>query len=136
MTLKVHRVFRGRSDLLYNPKCHGDHFCQFDKVHNPKRSRVLRRRRALFYNNEGHSDILGPFDLDFLPQKVTRTSEIAVTDFMSMTFKCPLDLLHDPKCLYGWLTLFKTKRVSESFEVALTYFMTQNVTMTYFFGLI
>ena len=97
MTLKIHRVFRGFRDLLYDPKGHGDHFCRFDKGHNPKRSRILRRRRDLLYDYEGHSDILGPFDPGFLPQKVTRNSEIAETDFMPMTFKCPLDLLPDPK---------------------------------------
>ena len=38
MTLKGHRVIRGRRDLLYDPKAHGDFFGRFDLVYDLKRS--------------------------------------------------------------------------------------------------
>ena len=57
MTPKGHRVIRGRRDLLYDPKGHGD----------PQRSR----------------DLCGRFDLVYDLKKVTGSLEVAVTYFMT-----------------------------------------------------
>ena len=38
MTPKVQEVIRGRRDLLYDPKGHGDLCDRFDIVYDPKRS--------------------------------------------------------------------------------------------------
>ena len=39
MTPKGHRVIRGRRDLLYDPKSHGDLCGWFNLVYDTKRSR-------------------------------------------------------------------------------------------------
>ena len=58
MTPKGHRVIRGRSDLLYDPKGHGD----------PKKNHgVIRGRRDLLYDPKGHGDLCGRFDLVYDP---------------------------------------------------------------------
>ena len=41
MNPEGHGVIRGRRDLLYDLKCHGDLCGQFDLVYEPRRSRGL-----------------------------------------------------------------------------------------------
>ena len=57
------------SDLLYDPKGHGNLCVRFDVVYNPKRSRVIRGRRDLLYDPKGHSDLCGRFDLVYDPKR-------------------------------------------------------------------
>ena len=63
MTPKGHRVIRGRHDLLYDPKGHGD------QVYDLKRSWGLRGRRDLLYDPKGHGDLCGRFDLVYDPKR-------------------------------------------------------------------
>ena len=63
MTPKGHRVIRGRRDLLYDPKGHGD-LCG-----TPKGHWVIRGRRDLLYDPIGHGDLCGRFDLVYDPKR-------------------------------------------------------------------
>ena len=47
MTPKGQGVIRGRRDLLYDPKDHGDLCGRFDLAMTPKGRRVIRGRRDL-----------------------------------------------------------------------------------------
>ena len=57
------RVIRGRRDLLYDPKDHGDLCGRFDLVYDPKGHGIIRVRRDLFYDPKGHGDLYGRFHL-------------------------------------------------------------------------
>ena len=57
------------SDLLYDPKGHGDLCGRFDVVYDPKRQRVIRGRHDLLYDPKGHGDLCGPFDLVYDPKR-------------------------------------------------------------------
>ena len=66
MTPKGHRVIRGRHDILYDQKGHGDlGGAYFMAI----RSRVKRGRRNLLYDYKGHGDLCGRFDIDYDPKK-------------------------------------------------------------------
>ena len=69
MTQKCQRVIRGRHDLLYDPKGHGDLCGRFDPVHDPLRQGVIRGRRDLLYEPKGHGDLCGRFDLVYDPKR-------------------------------------------------------------------
>ena len=82
MTPKVHRVIKGRRDLLYDPKGHCVLCGGFDPVFTSKGHGVIRVRHDLSYEPKGQGDLCGRFDL-FMTQKVTRSSEIDMTYFMN-----------------------------------------------------
>ena len=67
MTPKGHSVIRGRRDLLYYPKCHGELCGRFDLVNDPKGHRIIRGRCDLLYDPKGHGDLCGRFDLVYDP---------------------------------------------------------------------
>ena len=90
----------------------------------PKGHRVIRVRRVLLYDPKGHGDLCGRFDLVYDPNghRVIRGRR---------------DLLYDPKGqldLWPWPSLWP-KKVTRSLEVAVTYFMTLKVTVTFVVGL-
>ena len=66
MTPKGHGVIRGRRDLLYDPKGHGDRCGRFM---TPKGHGVIRGRRDLLYDPKGHGDLCGRFDLVYDPKR-------------------------------------------------------------------
>ena len=57
------------SDLLYDPKGHGDLCGRFDLVYDPKGHGVIRGRRDLLYDPKGHGDLCGRFDLVYDPKR-------------------------------------------------------------------
>ena len=57
------------SDLLYDPKCHGDLCGRFYVVYGPKGHGVIRRRLDLLYDPKGHGDLCGRFDLVYDPKR-------------------------------------------------------------------
>ena len=57
MTPKGHRVIRGRRDLLYDTKGHGDLFDRFNIVYDQKDHGVIRGRRDLLFDPKGQSDL-------------------------------------------------------------------------------
>ena len=59
MTPKGQGVIRGRRDLLYDPKGHGDLCNRFDLI--------ISGRRDLLYDPKGHGDLCGRFDLLYDP---------------------------------------------------------------------
>ena len=69
----------------------------------PKGHGVIRGRRDLLYDLKGHDDLCGRFDLVYDLKKVTGSSEVAVTYFLTpkvnFTFDLDLDLDlgYDPK---------------------------------------
>ena len=66
MTPKGHRVLKGRRDLLYDPKCHGDVGCLCELVYDPKSHMVIRGRRDLHYDPKGQVSFhILTFDLRF-----------------------------------------------------------------------
>ena len=95
MTPRGRRVIRGRRDLLYDPKVHGDLLGQFDIVTypqkvtgslevavtyfmtqkvtvtyfmTPKGNRVIRGRRDLLYYSKGCGYLYGRVDLVYNPK--------------------------------------------------------------------
>ena len=104
MTPKGHRVIRGRRDLLYDPKGHGDLCYRFDPVYDPKGHRVIRGRRDLLYDPKvtvtcGTFDLV--YDPYFMTAKFTVTFGIGLTLFMTQkgywVIRGHRDLLYDPK---------------------------------------
>ena len=96
MTPKGHRVIRGHHDL-YDPKCYGDLYGQFNLVYDPKMS-------------QGHYRSLwptlwpqrSPWPLwlvwpSLWPQKVTGSLEVVLTHFMTQRSRCQFYLFYDPK---------------------------------------
>ena len=69
MTSKGHRVIRGRSDLPYDPKCHGDLCDRFDLVNDQKSHSVIRGHHDLLYDPKGHGDLGGLYDLVHEPKR-------------------------------------------------------------------
>ena len=67
MTPKGQGVIRGRRDLLYDPKVHGD-LCGHI-VYDPKGHGVIRGRRDQLYDPKGHGDLCGRFDLVYDPKR-------------------------------------------------------------------
>ena len=63
LILKGHGVIRGRCDLLYDNKVHGDLCRRFNVVYDPKRPRVIIFLLNLLYDPKGHSDLCCQFDL-------------------------------------------------------------------------
>ena len=57
MTPKDKGVFRGRSDLLYDPKGPGDLCDWFDLDCDPKVHGIIRGRRDLLYDAKGYGDL-------------------------------------------------------------------------------
>ena len=103
MTPKGHRVIRGHCDLLYGPKGHGDRWGRFDLVYDIKRS---RGRRDLLYVPKGDGDLCDRFDLVYDPKRSRGHKRLP------------------------WPALWPQK-VTGSLEVAVTYFMTPEVTVTF-----
>ena len=69
MTLKGNWVIRGRRDLLYDPKGHGDLCGRFDLVYDLKGNGVIRGRRDLLHDPKGHGNLCGRFDLVYDPKR-------------------------------------------------------------------
>ena len=69
MTPKGHRVIRGRRDLLYDPKGHGDLCGRLTSFMTPKGHGVIEGRRDLLYDPNGHGDLCGRFDLVYDPKR-------------------------------------------------------------------
>ena len=69
MTPKGHRVIRGRRDLLYEHKGHGDLCGWFDLVYDLNGQGVIRGRRDLLYDPKGHGDLCGRLDLVYDPKR-------------------------------------------------------------------
>ena len=67
----------------------------------PKGHEVIRGRHDLLYDPKGHGDLCGQFWPSLWPRKVTGSLEVAVTYFMTpkvnLTFDLDLDLGYDPK---------------------------------------
>ena len=57
MTTKDHSVIRGRRDLLYDLKGHGDIYGRFEQVYDSKGHRAVRGRHDLLYDPEGHGNL-------------------------------------------------------------------------------
>ena len=57
MTSKGHAVIRGRRDLLYDPKGHGDLCGRFDMFMNPEGHGVIRGCRDLLFDPKGQLDL-------------------------------------------------------------------------------
>ena len=95
---------------------------------------------TLFMTPKGHAVIRGSRDLLYDP-KVTVTFVVGLTSFMTpigqRVIRGRRNLLKDPEGygLCGRLTLLWPKKVKGSLEVAVTYFMTPKVTVTFMVGL-
>ena len=69
MTPVGHGVIRGRLDLLYYLKGHGDLFVSLTLFMTPKGHGVIRRRLDLLYYLKGHGELCGRFDLVYDPKR-------------------------------------------------------------------
>ena len=123
MTPKGQRVIKYYCDQLYDTKGHGDLYGQFDLVYDPKMSRGSLEV-ALTY---------------FVTPKATVTFVVGLTPKGHMIIRGCRDLLYDPQRprwpLWSvWPSLLPQK-VTGSLEVAVTYFRTPKVTVTFVVGL-
>ena len=58
------------SDLIYDPKGHGDLCGRFDVVYDPKRvTGSLEVAMTYFMTPKGHGDLCGRFDLVYDPKR-------------------------------------------------------------------
>ena len=95
----------------------------------PEGHGVIRGRRDLLYDPKGHSDLCGCVCPSVLPQKVTGSLEVAMTDFITpkvtVTFVVDVNLFMTPKGL-GFIwgrsdhVITPTPKVPVTFVVGLT----------------
>ena len=123
MTPKGPEVIRDRDDILYDTKGHGDLCGWFYLVYDPKRSRGHNRgHRDLLYDPKGHSDLCGQFDLLFDPKRSRGQWRSPWPTLWPQRSQWPLWSV--------WPSLWP-KNVIGSLEVAVTYFMTPKLNLTF-----
>ena len=90
----------------------------------PKGHGVIRGRRDLLYDPKGHTYLFGLFDLVYDPKR-------------SRVIRGRRDLLYFLKVMPTFLVLpsLWPQKITWSLEVAVTYFMTPKVTLTFVVGL-